>query len=43
MESSLVRNLIGRKMERKFEVTGDQLVITPANPEEGWRVTYKRL
>ncbi|WP_234896447.1 lipocalin-like domain-containing protein [Sinorhizobium meliloti] len=43
VESSLVRNLIGQKMERKFEVTEDQLVITPANPEEGWRVTYERL
>nr|WP_234835332.1 lipocalin-like domain-containing protein [Sinorhizobium meliloti] len=29
VESSLVRNLIGQKMERKFEVTEDQLVITP--------------
>lgn len=29
VESSLVRNLIGKKMERKFEVTEDQLVITP--------------
>ncbi len=43
VQSSLVRNLIGQKMERKFEVTEDQLVITPADPKEGWRVTYKRL
>lgn len=43
VESSLVRNLIGRKLERRFEVNDDQLTITPADPKEGWRVTYERL
>ena len=43
VELSLVRDLIGQEMQRKFEVTEDQLVITPADPEEGWRVTYERL
>ncbi|WP_287059192.1 lipocalin-like domain-containing protein [Mesorhizobium sp.] len=43
VESSLVRDLIGQELERVFEVTGDQLVITPVDPEEGWRVTYERL
>ncbi len=43
VQSSLVRNLIGQKMERKFEVSADQLVITPADQKEGWRVTYERL
>jgi hypothetical protein len=43
VESSLVRDLIGQELERVFDVTGDQLVITPVNPEEGWRVTYERL
>ncbi|CDM62210.1 MULTISPECIES: lipocalin-like domain-containing protein [Rhizobium] len=43
VESSLVRNLIGQRMERKFEVDADQLTITPADPQEGWRVTYERL
>lgn len=43
VESSLVRDLIGQELERVFEVTEDQLVITPVNPEEGWRVTYERL
>lgn len=42
VESSLVRNLIGQRMERKFEVD-DQLTIMPADPKEGWRVTYERL
>ncbi len=43
VESSLVRDLIGQELQRVFEVTGDQLVITPVDPEEGWRVTYERL
>jgi hypothetical protein len=42
VESAAVRNLIGQRFERMFEVTGDQLVLTPANAEEGWRVTYER-
>jgi hypothetical protein len=43
VESSLVRDLIGQELERVFDVADDQLVITPVNPEEGWRVTYERL
>ena len=42
VESSLVRNLIGQSMTRVFEVSGDTLVLTPADPAEGWRVTYER-
>ncbi|CAN7562262.1 lipocalin-like domain-containing protein [Mesorhizobium caraganae] len=42
VKSSLVRDLIGQRLERKYEVTTDQLVILPSNPVEGWRVTYKR-
>jgi hypothetical protein len=42
VQSSLVRDLIGQRLERKFEVTADQLVILPSDPSEGWRVTYKR-
>lgn len=43
VESSLVRDLIGQELERRFDVSEDRLVIMPANPEEGWRVTYERL
>ena len=42
VESSLVRNLIGQRLERKFEVTGDKLVISPIDAAEGWRVSYDR-
>lgn len=43
VESSLVRNLIGQRMERKFEVDAHQLTIMPTDPKEGWHVTYERL
>jgi hypothetical protein len=36
-----VRNLIGQKMERVFEVSGNRLVLTPTNPQEHWRATYE--
>ena len=42
VESSLVRTLIGQSLTRVFEVSGDTLVLTPADPAEGWRVTYER-
>ena len=43
VESSLVRDLIGQQLTRVLEVDGDQLLITPANSEETWRVTYERM
>lgn len=42
VESSLVRNLIGQRLERKFDVSGNKLVISPVDAAEGWRVTYDR-
>ena len=43
VDLSLVWDLIGQELERVFDVADDQLVITPVNLEEGWRVTYERL
>lgn len=43
IESAAVRDLIGQTLTRNFEVSGDTLVLTPADPAEGWRVTYERL
>ena len=40
--SSLVRALEGQSLVRNFDVTDDQLVITPVDASEGWRVTYDR-
>jgi hypothetical protein len=42
VESSVVRDLIGQRLTRVFRVSGNKLVLTPANPAEGWRVTYQR-
>ncbi|MEU4779969.1 lipocalin-like domain-containing protein [Micromonospora sp. NPDC023633] len=42
VESSAVRNLIGQRLTRVFKVSGDRLVLTPTDPAEGWRVTYRR-
>lgn len=42
VDSSLTRNLIGKKMERAFTVTGNTLVLSPIDKSEGWRVTYQR-
>lgn len=42
VQSALVRNLIGQKMKRAFNVSGNRLIMSPADPSEGWRVTYQR-
>jgi hypothetical protein len=42
VQSSVVRDLIGQRLTRVFRVSGDRLVLTPTDPAEGWRVTYKR-
>jgi hypothetical protein len=42
VQSVLVRNLIGQKMERSFKVSGNRMVLSPIDPSEGWRVTYER-
>ncbi|MGY1495750.1 hypothetical protein ACW4TU_03755 [Streptomyces sp. QTS52] len=43
VRSSLARDLIGQSLTRAYRVTGNTLVLTPPNAEEGWRATYKRL
>jgi len=40
--SSLVRDLEGQSLVRNFEVADNQLVLTPVDASEGWRVTYDR-
>jgi len=42
IQSSLVRDLIGKKMKRKFEITGKGMILAPLDEQEGWRVTYER-
>lgn len=42
VDSALVRDLIGQDLERAFEVSENQLILTPTSPDEFWRVTYER-
>ncbi len=42
VESALVRDLIGQELDRVFEVADEELVLTPVDSAEGWRVTYER-
>ena len=42
VESSIVRDLIGQRLSRVYERSGDTLVVTPTDPAEGFRVTYRR-
>jgi len=42
VESSVVRDLVGRRLSRNYALSGDTLVITPADPAEGFRATYRR-
>ncbi|MCE9687342.1 lipocalin-like domain-containing protein [Shewanella sp. AS16] len=41
IQSSLVRDLIGRKMKRKFTISDRKMVLSPVDASEGWRVTYE--
>jgi hypothetical protein len=43
VESAAARDLIGHQLTRVFDVSGRTLVLTPADPAEGWRVTYERV
>ncbi len=43
VRSAAVRDLIGQRLRRNFEVSRDTLVLTPVDPAEGWRVTFERM
>ena len=43
VESAGARDLIGQQLTRVFDVSARTLVLTPADPAEGWRVTYERV
>jgi len=42
VEGALVRNLIGKDLPRTFELSGKQLIVKAARPEEHWRVVWER-
>lgn len=41
--SAAARDLIGQRLTRSYEVGRGQLVVTPVDPAEGFRVAYKRV
>ena len=41
VEGALVRGLVGKDLTRRFELSGDQLVVMPPGPNEYWRVAWE--
>ena len=42
VEGALVRTLMGKDLPRSFELSGKQLIVKSASPDEHWRVAWER-
>jgi hypothetical protein len=42
VEGALVRSLIGKDLKRLYQISGNQLVVTPPDPKEHWKVVWER-
>ena len=42
VEGALVRSLVGKDLKRRYEFSGNQLIVTPSSPDEHWRVAWER-
>jgi hypothetical protein len=42
IEGALVRTLIGTKLQRRYELSANRLVVRPASSNEHWSVTWER-
>jgi len=42
VEGALVRDLIGKDLPRRFEFTGNRLIVRSAHPDEHWQVVWER-
>jgi hypothetical protein len=42
VDGALVRTLIGKDLKRVYELSGNQLTVTSADPSEHWRVVWER-
>jgi hypothetical protein len=42
VEGALVRGLVGKDLKRRYEFSGNQLIVTPSSPDEHWRVAWER-
>jgi hypothetical protein len=41
VEGALVRTLIGKDLKRAYELSGNQLIVKSADPNEHWRVAWE--
>lgn len=42
VEGALVRTLVGKDLKRVFELSGNQLIVKPPDPNEHWKVLWER-
>ena len=42
VEGALVRSLVGKDLPRAFELSGKELIVKSARPDERWRVVWER-
>jgi hypothetical protein len=42
VEGALVRSLIGKDLKRRYEFSGNQLIVKSSDPSERWRVAWER-
>lgn len=42
VEGALVRTLVGKDLPRRYELTGNRLIVTSTRPEEHWRAIWNR-
>jgi hypothetical protein len=41
VEGALVRTLIGKDLTRRYELSGNQLIVTSVSPNEHWKVAWE--
>ncbi len=42
VDGALVRSLIGKDLDRSFEISNDRMVVRSTRPDEKWSVIWKR-
>ena len=42
VDGALVRSLVGQDLTRGYELSGTQLIVKPASPNEHWRVAWEK-
>ena len=42
VEGAMVRSLVGKDLKRRYEFSGNQLIVTTSSSDEHWRVAWER-